>query len=391
MLLEADAKWLLQLAATDGVSIVNPGENKPARVDVLAYTGGLVQLDSLPLPVVFDLSSTRAAPAVTMLYGHDRNNPIGHFDSINVGTDKITVSGPMSIDSEQSQKVKDAAKNGFPWQASVGIHSATVEYLGEGKSASVNGRAFSGPIYIARDNLLREVSILTIGADPNTVVKLSANLGNTSMNFEEWVKSLGFDATTLTPEQKTALQGIYDTMMSAGATDAAKATAKATATALMTACASVRPTGNGSVGNAGNNSSANVTAASTATNDLNAAAIADMRAAHAAERTRIDSINQLATEYQDPRNATGLISAQAIQHGWTIEATELAMLRASRPTGGRVVGGPARLDGVNPQQVLEAAICQSAMMQDSSLQRQFAAPVLQAAHTQYADDLGCSP
>lgn len=383
LLLNASVSKLLTLSQSTAEFTASSDTQPLPRVNVLAYTGGLVKLEALPLPVVFDLSTTQAASNVVMLYGHDRELPIGHFDQIKINANSIQVSGLISIDNEKSREVRSAATNGFPWQASVGVQSDNLEYVAEGSTVTVNGQTIDGPCYIARNNVLREVSILSIGADPNTIVSLNAKLGVVAMTFEEWIKSLNFDPATLTPEQVSAMQDLFNQMSGSGVSEEAKAKITANAKKFLVAFAPK----NTLPANNGNNSSGNAGNGTTGVIDLNAELVR-IRQAAAAEQTRIDSINRLSDQYLSPRNADGLIAAQAIQNNWTLEATELAMLRASRPTNGRVASGPNRVDGVNPYAVLEAAACQSGMMQRPALEKVFNATTLQAAHEQYRGRIG---
>ena len=55
---------------------------------------------------------------------------------------------------------------------SVGLYSFTTESIPAGKSVNVNGQVFSGPLRVLRKGQVREVSIVTLGADPKTAVQV---------------------------------------------------------------------------------------------------------------------------------------------------------------------------------------------------------------------------
>lgn len=361
------SRWLSADVASTPQVVPPTDATGLTRVNILAYTGGLLNLEELPLPVVFDLSSTVAAASVVMLYGHDRDIPIGHFDSVKISKTEIVVSGPISIDNEKSQEVKSAAKNGYPWQASVGLESDNTQYVAAGETVTVNGQSFTGPMYVARENTLREVSILSIGADPNTRVSFSAKLGAT-MTFEEWVISLGFDPAALTATQKSSLEGIYNTMMAAGASDTAKTEAAAKARTVMTAAAPVtHPT-------------LPIPPPVVPPTNLPAVdPILDIRRRTADEHRRIQQIQAHAAIYGNPVENGVAISVTAIEAGWTVEQAELRMLRASRPNN--IHHGAARTDGVTPWQTLHAALAQTTRR--ANLDRSFTPQVLDAAHREY--------
>jgi hypothetical protein len=106
-----------------------------------------------------------------------------------------------------------------------------------------------------------------------------------------------------------------------------------------------------------------------------------------AENARVQKITELAAAHlqQDPRNLTTYegIARQAIDGKWTSEATELAMLRASRAPG------PLIYSSSKPQvndQVLEAALCQS--MGLKSAEKLFDERTLQTAHSKFRGGLG---
>ena len=371
------SQWLSLTQSNPAQFVTAESVDKPIRVRSVAYTGGMVALSSLPLPVVFDLSSTKAASSVVMLYNHDREQPIGHWEVVTITKTEIRVEGPISIDNDKSREVKAAAKNGYPWQASVGIQSDNISYLAEGETATVNGQVFNGPIYIARENVLREVSILTIGADSDTSVSFSANLGNPTMNFEAWVKELGFDVSTLTAAQKTALQGIYDTMMTAGATEQVKAEARAKAIALRATWTPTPPTP----------PIPPPTVPPVPVDDP----VLLIRSRIAAEHIRTDTINAYAREFNNPISSGNLningigtvpngvnIAATAIRDGWTADQTHIAMLRAARPI---IQSGPARQDGVTPWQVLHAGLSQTVRL--PRIETHHTPQILDAAHREY--------
>jgi hypothetical protein len=185
-------------------------------VEILAYSGGQVDL-GLQYPIIFDLRSTKSAPSVPLLADHNPLTIVGHTETVTISPTNITVAGPLSGTGEKANEIKNNFKNKFPYQASVGIVSEGLRFIPEGKSEVINGQSAIGPVYIAENNLLREVSILSLGADPNTLAKLVASFykGMKMPTFEEWVKSLQFDPANLTPEQLAALQTVYDELSTA--------------------------------------------------------------------------------------------------------------------------------------------------------------------------------
>ena len=90
-------------------------------------------------------------------------------------------------------------------------------FVDRGESAEVNGRKFTGPLYIARQSTLREVSFVALGADDQTVARMAADSQSSSnqievqsMEFEQWVAAQGFEADTLTEQQSISLRALFD-------------------------------------------------------------------------------------------------------------------------------------------------------------------------------------
>ena len=75
---------------------------------------------------------------------------------------------------------------------SVGLYGFTREFVPAGKSVQVNGQTFNGPVNVLRNGQVREVSVVTLGADPRTDSKF----------FEQ--PSQGVPSMNLTAEQLAA-------------------------------------------------------------------------------------------------------------------------------------------------------------------------------------------
>jgi hypothetical protein len=94
------------------------------------------------------------------------------------------------------------------------------EEIGAGETVVVNGREFEGPLIVARAARLYEVSFVAIGADPDASAAITAKRAKAqggSMSFEEWLKSLGLDAATLSEDALAVLQKQYQAQNGDGA------------------------------------------------------------------------------------------------------------------------------------------------------------------------------
>ncbi|MGD9856516.1 MAG: hypothetical protein AB7U20_16335 [Planctomycetaceae bacterium] len=201
------------LAAADGES---EGAAPLRRFTMTAYTGGKLLLASFPYPVVVDLSGLKIpAKSRPILRDHDSSRIVGHTESIEINGSSIRLAGVISGSNEHAREVTAAGDNGFPWQSSIGAAAQRVVFVNRGEAVEVNGRRFNGPLYVARQATLREVSFVALGADDQTVAQMVARQSSTpvtrqievyAMEFEQWVQAQGFDAAALTEQQAESRQ-----------------------------------------------------------------------------------------------------------------------------------------------------------------------------------------
>jgi hypothetical protein len=148
---------------------------KLPRFSMIAYTGRAMRLAGWRYPVVVDLAGLRIpAQSRPVRFGHDENAGVGHTDSIRVDNGQLIATGVVSRGTEIAREIVHSAKNGFPWQASIGASVDRTEFVPEGKVALVNGQEFSGPVNVVREATLGEISFVDLGADGATSVTLAA-------------------------------------------------------------------------------------------------------------------------------------------------------------------------------------------------------------------------
>lgn len=157
------------VVAIDG-SEASLSAGTPRPFSGIAYSGGAITDHGYWDKVVFDLSTTTAPQVTPVLFAHDDTMPIGRTDIVAIGAD-IKVAGVIYDDAD-GQKI--LGKPGHPWEMSVYIKPSRIEELLDGASVIVNGTLFNGPGVIFRDNVIREVSFVSLGADPNTSASLFA-------------------------------------------------------------------------------------------------------------------------------------------------------------------------------------------------------------------------
>jgi hypothetical protein len=177
MALRAPVEMLPVEAAADG------GASALRRFTMSAYTGGPMSLRGWRHPTVIDLAgiawSDKPRP---ILKDHNPALIVGHTEGVSVVDGVLRVAGVVSGGGAVAREVVDAGLNGFPWQASVGAHAVSTEFVPQGKSASANGQTFDGPVSIVRRSGLGEVSFVALGADDNTNAQIAAEAAGSMEN-----------------------------------------------------------------------------------------------------------------------------------------------------------------------------------------------------------------
>ncbi len=229
----------LEAVAVDWIKAADEGDDgagAPKRFTMTAYTGGPMLLGMFDEPVVVDLSSLKATAPLPILMNHDTEKLVGHADSVDIGASSLKLSGVISGAGSHAEQVVASAAAGFPWKASIGARPGKMEFISEGVSTKVNGKNIKGPVFVARNSKLGEVSFVPIAADDKTTAKLAAravtNRKEPEMEkFHKWLKAMEFDPDSLTDAQRTSLQAKYDVEVKAAADADIKTKAKVKAEA----------------------------------------------------------------------------------------------------------------------------------------------------------------
>ncbi len=330
---------------------------KLRRFNMVAYTGGAMELVGWPHPVVVDLAGMRvAARSRPILKDHDVGQIVGHTDNISVTESELMVAGVISGTGVAASEIVSSSENGFPWQASIGAKAAKVVFIPEGRQAVANGRNFSGPVYVVRKSVLGEVSFVALGADEDASASVAAarraSVSDTEvhdMDFEQWLLSQGFKLADLSEAQTASLKAMFEKGQAAAAT----------------AVAEPEPGKDGD----GQAPAAGAQAGAEPLPDA-AEALAGLRSQYVADIQRIEAVQKICGEEHRA------LAAKAIAEGWDTVKTELEVLRASRPKGPVVVNGRAPAS----QKTLEAAACLSAGLKADTLVKQYGERVMDAAY-----------
>ena len=324
----------LILAAALDIEAAETGDNQQAKVSIVAYTGGLMSVygwDS----VIIDLAGLDAKAAqVPLLADHNSGleGIVGHGAIENDGK-RLLVNGQIALVNDAARRIVELAKAGFKFEASVGVRPTKTELVAAGKQISINGRTVKSDreFSLVKRGVLREVSIVAIGADSKTRVSVAASDGPITgvipmeETFRQWLVASGWEKPDeLSESQLKTLQASYD-------------------------ASQAKP---------------EVKASEPAPGDIDA-----FIESQAAQSERIGKIRAACNgEHPD-------IEAKAIRENWTPERAELEVLRASRKRGPAIHDATPEVG----RKVLECAVRLAGEEREEKLFTEYGEQTIEAA------------
>lgn len=344
--------------------------SEPRKFAVHAYNGGPLKVANHPFPIIVDLSGLTTSPDIVANLDHRPDNRVGHINTVDNNARRLLMFGVVSAESDSAREFVGSASNNFPWKASIeAAPEGTPEFIPAGQTVNVNGQTFNGPVLVSRKTELFGVAFLTRGADPNTTVTLAAGEAvniqqGEGMEFESWLKGLGFDPAAMSDEQKAAMQKVYDSV-DVDVEAEQKAEEQVAASASFNAFDIV----------AASNDHSNNLEVIYAEYDGNVAA------------DELQKIRATAA------NAAKAIKAKALASKWSPSQCQselrcaandvrVALIRAERPKGPAIHASHADVNA----DVIEASLAQSAGL--PNIEKHYTPQVLQAAHTAYRGRIG---
>lgn len=405
-MVEVPDGWNIKAAAADFEPIIGTsaevvfaaaGDGEPTdgpkKFSVQVYNGGALQVNRWDYPVVIDLSGMKARKNVIANLDHDREKRVGHVTDVSNDGSKVVLEGLASASTSYRDEVVESAKAGFPWEASIeSMPIQESDFIGEKQKVTVNGREFTGPLYVARKSELYGFAFLSRGADSNTKVKIAAEAASStpkekSMNaaLKKWIEAQGFDVESLSDAQVKTFERLYAVEAAAANEPPKKPEEPAKAPSAPTDIKAGND-GAGIMGDEAKWSTADVLAAhSDLTDEIDS--IIAQHEDDISEKAKLTAIRAKAKE-----RAVG-IKRKAITEKWNSDRYELEavkatseikldLVRAERPAGPAI---HASVKDTSPL-VIEAALAQTVGL--PNLDKSYDDKTLQAAHTQFRGRLG---
>lgn len=342
---------------------------KPKVVGV-AYSGGKMNLPGWRHPVVVDLAGMEIPESVPLLTNHENktDSRIGLISAA-VRNNVLEITGEIVSDSRDAADIIAQGKAGADWQLSIGADVKECELV-KG-SREVNGQEVEGPFYHIKKSTLREVSVVAVGADAHTNMKVNAkfNLVNQegeAMNNKSETKSVSAvsapnDAVPPEkkpePEQKPGNPANKPGEPANKPGEPEKKPDNAEKTPGQAAAEATPPAIQASAG------------------DVAATACEAAQNAVKAERERISAI-QAICDGEFPE-----IEREAIAGGWTPEVVTkkvLETIRAERPAANVNISVKTAPEGGVLRKTIEAAMCLRVGVSAEQLEKSYGARTVEA-------------
>ena len=342
---------------------------KPKVVGV-AYSGGKMSLPGWRHPVVVDLAGMEIPESVPLLTNHENktDSRIGLISAA-VRNNVLEITGEIVSDSKDAADIIAQGKAGADWQLSIGADVKECELV-KG-SREVNGQEVEGPFYHIKKSTLREVSVVAVGADAHTNMKVNAkfNLVNQegeTMNNKSETKSVSAvsapnDAVPPEkkpePEQKPGNPANKPGEPANKPGEPEKKPDNAEKTPGQAAAEATPPAIQASAG------------------DVAATAREAAQNAVKAERERISAIQAICdSEFPE-------IEREAIAGGWTPEVVTkkvLETIRAERPAANVNISVKTAPEGGELRKTIEAAMCLRVGVSAEQLEKSYGGKTVEA-------------
>ena len=333
-------------------TLIEAANGAKPKVMGIAYSGGKMNLPGWKHPVVVDLAGMDIPDTVPLLTNHENktDSRVGII-SASIKDNALEISGEIVSDSKDAQDIVAQGKAGADWQLSIGADVKECELVKS--SRSINGQEIEGPFYHVTKSTLREVSVVAVGADAHTSMKVTANFNLSKPNIE---------GESMTEENKNNVSAADETVNTeqekkqetaapaAKETEAEKKPEQAKAEAVPAAIAA-------------------------SATDVSATAKEAAVAAVKAERERVSAIQGICNgEFPE-------IEKQAIASGWTPEVVTkkvLETIRAERPAASVNISVKAKPEGGEMRKTLEAAMSLRCGVDADTLEKSYGAQTVEA-------------
>jgi hypothetical protein len=172
-------------------------DEKSLKCRVLAYSGAEMTVPKYGRCAI-DLQGLRAGDQVPLLIDHDTSlEAVAGFGEPETKDGALIINGTLSDATPGGKIAIGLVRAGMKLQASVGVVPEDTQRIDKGQNYQCNGRLITAtaPLTLVKGSVLKEVSLVTLGADATTSVSVAASRRNSSImstdiaNHEELIRA----------------------------------------------------------------------------------------------------------------------------------------------------------------------------------------------------------
>lgn len=194
----------------------------PPTFEAVAYSGGIIPAYTttprLDLDYVIDLSGMTQGRTPKVNMSHDEEKRVGHETAFENSGKEVIVRGLLSANTPFRDEIVADSKSGYPWEVSQEAGLMKFRKLAAGKTATVNGQEFTGPLYIVGQSVHDGLAFVSRGADSGNSVSVAATAAgaNKMTDFERWLADSDIDADSLSDKAKAKMQAAFEAEQNGG-------------------------------------------------------------------------------------------------------------------------------------------------------------------------------
>lgn len=158
---------------------------KRGELKGVAYSGQVIPQWGGYENFIIDISTLTVAKEKTTILRDHLPSQVAGSGKVTIDGNTILLEGILSKKSAHGKEIIDLAEDGVDWEMSVGLFDGIVEQFDE---AEYNGITINNG-WVLKNAVLREVSVVAIGADVNTsTIILKHNKGESMFTKDQWAK-----------------------------------------------------------------------------------------------------------------------------------------------------------------------------------------------------------
>lgn len=157
------------------------------EIDGVAYSGQPIANYMWYKNLIVDIATLKVAKSTTPILRDHQPSQVAGKGVVSIENNQVLIKGNLSKKSSYGREIIDLSEDGIEWEMSLGVFDGVVE---EVTDVEINGVHIAHG-FVLKNGILREVSVVILGADMNTQAKVFSNeKGDMKpmLTKEQWVK-----------------------------------------------------------------------------------------------------------------------------------------------------------------------------------------------------------